>query len=157
MRIQKELYEKYPKLFSAVGTREFVGCTIGPGWFPLVDVLCKLIQNEVDFANEQKKYGNSAGMEQVVVGQIKEKFGGLRFYTNKGGSTQIAGMIQMAEAMSWLICEECGTTKNVKTGGSGRIVTLCNRCRRRMAIRNWFSYMMWLVKSRLMAIFGKRK
>jgi hypothetical protein len=58
--------------------------------------------------------------------QIKEKFGGLRFYYY-GGDRTIDGMVYLAESMSYNICETCGTTKNVgKT--SGWIYTCCKPC-----------------------------
>lgn len=42
---------------------------------------------------------------QIV--QVKQKFGGLRFYTNFT-RPEIYGMISMAESLSYRTCEECG-------------------------------------------------
>ena len=44
---------------------------------------------------------------QVRAVQVKEKFGGLRFYIVRAND-EILGMIQMAEEMSYVTCEECG-------------------------------------------------
>lgn len=44
---------------------------------------------------------------QIEFTQIKEKFGGLRVYTNYS-SDYIYGVIRMADAMSYKICETCG-------------------------------------------------
>ena len=44
---------------------------------------------------------------QVVVSQIKEKFGTLRFYYT-GGDEYVDGLEHMAESMSAKICENCG-------------------------------------------------
>ena len=63
---------------------------------------------------------------QVVAVQVKEKFGGLRFYVN-GGDDTTDGILRMAEAMSECSCEDCGTP--AKKGGSGWITTLCKPCR----------------------------
>ena len=60
----------------------------------------------------------------VVLDQIKEKFGGLRFYYS-GGDDMVDGMVRMAEAMSCTICEQCGNQGFVR--GSGWIKTLCDR------------------------------
>ena len=60
--------------------------------------------------------------EQVVAAQVKEKFGTLRFYVD-GGDEATRGMIQMAEAMTAVTCEECGAPGT--TGGRGWIRTLC--------------------------------
>lgn len=60
---------------------------------------------------------------QVVAIQIKEKFGGLRFYYG-GGDQCISGMVRMAEAMSEVTCEDCGAPGTL--GGRGWIRTLCD-------------------------------
>lgn len=65
---------------------------------------------------------------QVVVDQVKEKFGTLRFYYT-GGDDQIRGMVSMAESMSGVMCEECGAPGT--TGGRGWISTLCDTHRKK--------------------------
>lgn len=60
---------------------------------------------------------------QVVVSQVKEKFGTLRFYYN-GGDDIIDGMVRMAEAMSAVTCEECGAPGRQRS--DGWIRTLCD-------------------------------
>lgn len=65
-------------------------------------------------------------VNQVVVDQVKEKFGTLRFYYH-GGDKEISGMVRMAESMSAHICEQCGSPGT--TGGKTWINTLCNSCR----------------------------
>jgi hypothetical protein len=62
--------------------------------------------------------------EQVVVDQVKEKFGGLRFYYT-GGDDLIDGMVRMAESMSEVTCEECGYPGT--TRGGGWVRTLCDK------------------------------
>ena len=47
-------------------------------------------------------------VEWIRVAQIKEKFGGLRFYYD-GGDDQISGMVTMAESWADSSCEKCGT------------------------------------------------
>jgi hypothetical protein len=59
---------------------------------------------------------------QVIVEQVKEKFGSLRFYY-QGGDEYIHGLVSMAESMSGITCEECGAPG--ETGGNGWISTLC--------------------------------
>lgn len=62
-------------------------------------------------------------VEWIVVDQIKEKFGGLRFYYH-GGDEHIAGMVTMAETWADRTCEKCGN-KGVRRSG-GWIRTLCD-------------------------------
>jgi len=53
---------------------------------------------------------------QVVAVQVKEKFGGLRFYV-EGGTSEIHNFIAMAESMSYRTCEECGSPGSVYRNG----------------------------------------
>lgn len=59
---------------------------------------------------------------QVTLDQVKEKFGTLRFYYT-GGDDVIDGMVRMAESMSGVTCEVCGSP-GASTGG-GWVRTLC--------------------------------
>lgn len=62
---------------------------------------------------------------QVILDQVKEKFGTLRFYYS-GGDDVIDGMVRMAESMSGVTCEECSAP--AETHGPGWIRTICNPC-----------------------------
>jgi hypothetical protein len=62
----------------------------------------------------------------VGIDQIKEKFGGLRFYYH-GGDKVIDGMTSLAESLSYRICESCGSTKDVGQT-QGWIYTVCKSC-----------------------------
>jgi len=59
---------------------------------------------------------------QVIAEQVKEKFGGLRFYYY-GGDEYIEGLAAMAESMSYVTCENCG--KPGKPNNDGWIKTSC--------------------------------
>lgn len=60
----------------------------------------------------------------IHVKQIKEKFGGLRFYYD-GGDERISGMESMAEVWAGHTCETCGDKGTRRSGGWIR--TLCDR------------------------------
>lgn len=75
-------------------------------------------------------------MRPIQVVQVKEKFGGLRYYYN-GGDDQIFGMVTLAESVSYYMCENCGSTKNVGQT-SGWITTLCKECAK--GKRGWREY-----------------
>jgi hypothetical protein len=112
--------ECFPKMFSG----KYGGFAVGAGWWPILESLCANIQSHIDWKNEQKeKYGRGDGCEQVVVEQIKEKFGGLRFYY-QGGNDTIDGMVRMAESWASIACEECGGIGTRRSGGWIR--TLCD-------------------------------
>jgi len=57
--------------------------------------------------------------------QVKEKFGGLRFYMTCG-TDEIYDLISEAETLSCKTCEECG--KPGEERATGWIHTLCNDC-----------------------------
>ncbi len=113
----KRMEEKYPKMFA----QPYGGFAVGPGWWPILEALCANIQSYTDWWNKNRE--TRPVVEQVVVEQIKEKFGGLRFYY-QGGDDQISGMVRMAEAWADRHCEECGKPGQKRSGGWIR--TLCD-------------------------------
>ena len=62
-------------------------------------------------------------VDWIHVEQIKEKFGGLRFYY-QGGDDEISGMVRMAELWAGHSCETCGNRGERRNGGWIR--TLCD-------------------------------
>lgn len=116
----ERLQTDYPAMFA----NPYGGVTVGAGWWPIVWSLCRQIQHHIDWKNEQhEKYGRGESCPQVTVAQIKEKFGGLRFYYD-GGDDTINGMVRMAEAWAGHSCEECGKPGHHRNGGWIR--TLCD-------------------------------
>ena len=96
------------------------GITCGDGWYNILNTLCGQIQHHL-------KYNAKKSKEMLVEAvQVKEKFGGLRFYYH-GGDEFISGLVSMAEAMSYKTCEECGSPG--KPNNNGWVSTLCDPCR----------------------------
>lgn len=117
--LEKILVDRYPSIFKKYGgdmreTAMHWGISIGPGWFKIVDTLCKQLS----------KFG-----DEVVAEQVKEKFGGLRFYINKVSEknyVEINKYIEEAEIKSMETCETCGEPGRRK--GTGWVKTICDRC-----------------------------
>lgn len=86
----------------------WVDC-VGEGWRSLVGPLV-----------EACKAAN------VKIVQVKEKFGGLRFYADDCPPA-IMQMIEDAELASFHTCEWCGSTEDVTTKG-GWLKSLCPAC-----------------------------
>jgi hypothetical protein len=115
-RIQERFVEKlmtaYPQLFpkDADGNpREpdyHVWCPVG--WQPMVEELCENLCKVVD-----------KGTIVVQIEQIKEKFGGLRFYYFCKGDRvdEIADLIHEAEERSFKICEVTGEDGELRIKG----------------------------------------
>lgn len=127
--LQQKLFEKYPLIFaqkglSAVQTCMCWGIDTGNGWYTIIDVLCRQIQEYIDQTNRSHEYRKQHGnleetdppAHQVEAVQVKEKFGGLRFYYN-GGDDYIRGLVDMAESMSYRTCELCGKPGRNTKGG----------------------------------------
>lgn len=110
----KRMEKSYPKMYSG----KYGGFAVGKGWYPIIERLSASIQQHIEFKNR-----NEQVVEQVVVEQIKEKFGGLRFYY-QGGDEYIHGLVSMAESWAGIACEECGGIG--KRRGGGWVRTLCD-------------------------------
>lgn len=102
--LEQRLVERWPAWFNVEGDiRETLmpfRFAHGDGWFDLVWRLCERLEPVV--AAAEKEAGRSF---QVL--QVKEKFGGLRFYTNFRNDA-ISALIEAAEIDSVHTCEVCG-------------------------------------------------
>jgi len=132
--LENKLIDKYPEIFTRKnesGEREVVsyGLSVGDGWYDIIDCLCSSVQNHL---NHHRSRGHLTPAEfeeqvQTKAAQVKEKFGGLRFYVDNADD-YVKGVIQMAEAMSVRTCEKCGNSGEPVKGGWVR--TLCKNCDR---------------------------
>lgn len=94
------------------GTIEEVKECVGPGWGSLIEKLC----------NDLFALGWSGRLVQV-----KEKFGGLRFYDDDVGlGNEMCKLIDEAEALSYKTCEQCGEPGVLRRVGWWK--TLCDKC-----------------------------
>ena len=136
--MRKELNEalcgKYPEIFQnrhgdMTTTAMCWGFDCGDGWYNIIDAFCQLTQSRITQTNTHREVCKKKVEEgmmgadlmpdevpQVVATQVKEKFGGLRFYYN-GGDDVIDGFGMMAEFMSTRTCETCGAPGKLRGGG----------------------------------------
>lgn len=119
------------------------GFEVGDGWYNIIDILCGLLYSEYSQAearyertlevgvggtlygttiltqeklDELKANMDNAASKIPVAVQVKEKFGGLRFYVEKSNQ-QAQNYITFAESMSYRTCEVCGKPGNLYTDG----------------------------------------
>ena len=127
------------------------GLECGDGWYNIIDVLCGLLTS--DYRQAQSRYESIKDLvdqprwqgsdkivtqEQIdeakvkldeetlkvpVAVQVKEKFGGLRFYV-QAATDKHYQFISFAEVMSYRTCEECGAPGKTYTDGWHR--TMCD-------------------------------
>ena len=96
---------------------------VGDGWYKLIYELVHDIR-----INDLKK-----GDWITKATQVKEKFGGLRFYVT-GTSDKNWALIRNAEQKSYAVCEETGSEVEVGTWNNGWVRTMC----RKEALRKFY-------------------
>jgi len=121
--LEAKLFEKYPDLFMEKDlpmdqTCMCWGIEVGDGWYDILDRLCEKIEGV--FQEEP----NLRGTFRAV--QVKEKYGGLRFYTNYHHD-KISEFIREAEIEADKTCEVCGAPG--KPNDMGWISVMCDICR----------------------------
>lgn len=122
----QRMEKSYPKMYPGAHG----GFAVGKGWWPIIERLSSSIQHHIDWTIDRNRRDiDDAEPEplkvcpQVIVVQVKEKFGGLRFYY-EGGNEYVAGLVSMAESWADIACEECGGIGKKRDGGWVR--TLCD-------------------------------
>lgn len=121
-----QLFEKYKHLFQYEGKNHpaFYGISCGDGWYWLLETLLERIDTHIKNSNRRENPDERITGFQIA--QVKEKFGGLRFYSD-GGDSYIDGLVSFAEDLSYNTCETCGT--NQELGQTiGWISVICKKC-----------------------------
>jgi len=126
------------------------GFECGDGWYNIIDTLCGLLTGKYRQAKDRYEYLAQVGVGGILYGtktvtqedidtaksklddetakvpvavQVKEKFGGLRFYV-QAATDEHYNYISFAESMSYRTCEECGAPGKRYTDGWHQ--TLCD-------------------------------
>jgi hypothetical protein len=97
------------------------------GWYPIIDDLSK------EVSELAKKFPPMNDENRINVVQIKEKFGGLRYYVNYHGMSdddiqQIEYIIRNAEMKTFAVCEDCGGNGEKVSPRRYWMKTLCPDC-----------------------------
>ncbi len=110
------LFERFAMFQHATDLRSPMafGFECGDGWYQLILNLCEEIE-KIKLA------------DGFMVVQVKEKFGGLRFYTSFV-TGELEKLIRKAEDASFTICEVCGNDGEPSHLGTWAR-TLCRVCR----------------------------
>jgi len=122
----------------------------GDGWYNIIDTLCGLLTSDYRGAKSRYDHLAEVGVGGILYGtktvtqeaideakvkldeetlrvpvavQVKEKFGGLRFYV-QAATDEHYNYISFAESMSYRTCDQCGNPG--KTYTDGWHTTLCD-------------------------------
>lgn len=113
----EKIVEDFPEMFydPQRGPQKFKPWQViycGDGWFDIVYNLCQEIHPM-----------------RAKVMQIKEKFGGLRFYCSFPKDYSELGYthIRKAETLAWETCEDCGEPGELRIHNGWRLVN-CQTC-----------------------------
>jgi hypothetical protein len=106
--------EEFPHIFTEWPVP--VSFNVSPGWHDLVYDLCTKLE-------EHAKHLHGHGCA-VIVEQVKQKLGGLRFYMRYAADEMLVCIVE-AEAKSFTICEACGAPGELRVVGRYH-TTLCN-------------------------------
>jgi hypothetical protein len=102
--LRQRLVDRWPTWFNIDGdprhTSMHLGFQHGDGWFDLLWRLCEHLEPVVAAAERE------TGRPFEVL-QVKEKFGGLRFYANYNNHAA-SSLIEAAAIESFYTCEVCG-------------------------------------------------
>jgi len=117
--LERNLQARFPRFFRDLygdprETCMAFGCDFEDGWYPIVERLCEAL--------------NLVAPPEFKFTQVKEKFGAMRIYAS-GGNEETERLLHRVHEESLKVCEACGATEGVDTGGSGWIRTLCQSCR----------------------------
>lgn len=116
--LELRLREAAPLLYA---TGPCWGFQCGDGWFELLLTLSRDIEATLAITRQQD--------HGVSVAQVKEKFGGLRFYLGGDVTDAIAAMVSTAERVAARTCETCGRPGQLHAKRcSGWMRTLCEAC-----------------------------
>ena len=123
-QLTEALFKDFPKLFrdkdkSPRETLICFGFECGDGWEPLIRECAAKLEAINNTIENPENY--------IAAVQVKEKFGGLRFYLNFH-TTETDEAIRVAEEKADVTCETCGQPGTAE-GSKGWICTLCAPCR----------------------------
>jgi len=126
-RLEKKLSKKFPILYKYFEERTepltpmIFGFECEDGWYDIIFKLSEEIEKFNNQVKDEKEY------ECVQAFQVKEKFGGLRFYVN-GAPEHIYKAIEKTEKTSYETCEECGKPGSMRTLRGFWLKTMCDKC-----------------------------
>lgn len=128
LKLQDKLYERfkfYRPYQSLTNSLMGFGFECGDGWYQLIWNLSEEIEDLLTKHN--------VSLDYFDVFQVKEKYGGLRFYyilvnDKEDTATELYKIVDKYEKLSLKICEMCGKEGKLQEGANGWLKVLCRVC-----------------------------
>ncbi len=98
------------------------GFEVEDGWLPFLEEMSAKLEKEIEMYVKQT--GDSE--DHARAAQVKSKFAGLRFYMDGNITEPMENIIKEYEKRSHFVCEECGESGMVRSGGWLKV--LCDGC-----------------------------
>lgn len=124
--LTERVFQRCPIIYRGAGAKPSknlmcFGFECRSGWSEMILMLSESVEK---LAREKQQQG-VADEDLPIVVQVKEKFGGLRFYV-QNACEEIYALISQAEKCSYGICEICGAAgRLMKTGPV--VMTRCHK------------------------------
>lgn len=110
---EDNLFERFKKRWPTLFNNVRCGFYLPKGWEGIVWSLCEHLEQ--------------IGLEGIVVDQVKEKFGGLRFYA-QGLNEKHRKAVNDIESLSFYVCQKCGSTEQLKKKPGNWVGYYCGSC-----------------------------
>jgi hypothetical protein len=119
--LDEKLVKEFPNLYRDRYGDKMETCMVygfpSDGWFDIIyNLSAKLEKLIMEIPEDERAYYKAS--------QVKEKFGGLRFYMT-ASTPDMEKLIEEAEELSLKTCETCGKSGSLRSFG-GWLVTLCD-------------------------------
>ncbi|OXJ10797.1 hypothetical protein [Burkholderia sp. HI2500] len=115
--LENKLVDTYPTIYQALAPRFSGSCLFecDDGWYAIIDQLSCRLEAQ-------------ARKSLLLVLEVKEKLGGLRFRMRGNVTREVDGWLASAADLSQCTCERCGDPATLRGHTDGRVRTLCPSC-----------------------------
>lgn len=115
--LENNLVGTYPTIYQALTPRFSDGCLFecDDGWYAIIDQLSCRLEAQ-------------AHKSLLLVLEVKEKLGGLRFRVRGNVTGEVDNWLLSAANLSHRTCERCSHPAQLRGHADGRVRTLCPKC-----------------------------
>jgi len=124
------LFNEFPNLYAdrnkGYDKTQMQSFAVDDGWFDIIYSLSQKLEHEI--IKYKRDNPNASADDIPRAFQVKEKFGGLRFYMDGKSTKEMNEAISEAEQKADKTCERCSSGGQIVKNGRGWVKTLCSNC-----------------------------